>query len=106
LVFDNTLKRRVARNATLPERVRVAVRAPLEAQPVEKRLGVRARNDVLHDQANLKFDAQGVQERDDVGVIPDPGAPEASCLVSVGRGCHEQRLVWKVTARQGDSFVE
>ena len=74
------------RDVALPVRVRVSVRAPLKAQPVQERLGFRARNHVLRDQANLKFDAQSVQERDEVAVIPDPVAPEASCRVSVGSG--------------------
>ena len=98
--------RRVARNVALPVRVRVSVRAPLEAQPIQERFRVGTRNDVLHDEAHLEFNAQRVQKRDYVRVVPNPIAPEASRFVCVRGGGLQTRVVRLLATSQSNSFVE
>ena len=70
----HALEGRALGHVGLPVYVRVAVSAPLVAEPEEKWLLDAASDDVGHHVAHLQLRAQSVHEGDDVGIVGDPGA--------------------------------
>ena len=86
VVVDDTLERRTVCDVRLAVCVRVAVRSPLVAHPIQKRLLECAWHDVGHDVAHEQFDAQSVHERDDVGVVEHPRETVLTCCRCIAAG--------------------